>query len=295
MFINYMDAHFPYNPDDETARLFLDEEELEMSYELKLRNPPIESFLDVSKAGYTGKDIRIMSRLYDACIRYLDGELEKFFNTFKSLGIYDRTLIIIVSDHGEYLGTRNRIAHGLGLHDEVLRVPLIARYPELFKAGAIYDTVVTHVDIPETILSFAKIEERQNGKPETQILFDLKDDFRRNIFGESFFPLNLLIGAPLREDNSGLFVEQKTIRNRTHQLIWKSRGEPEYYNVVDDPSEMKDIYSIKKEEAEEMTWQLLQWEKSLQSISPPVSKASGISKKEQSEMIKKLRSLGYVK
>ena len=295
MFINYMDAHFPYDPDDETAGLFLNKEELEMSYKLKLRNPPIEYFLDMSKGGYTEKDIRIMNRLYDASIHYLDGELEKLFDTFKKLGIYDRTLIIIASDHGEYLGSRNRLAHGLGLEEEVLHVPLIARYPGLFKAGERDDTVVTHVDIPETILSFAKIEERPKEKPETQLLFDLKDDLRPNVFAESFFPLNLLVGASLRDDNSGLFVEEKTIRNRTYQFIWKSRGEPEFYNVADDPSEMNDIYSSENEKAEEMKRQLLQWTKTLPRVSPSVPQTSGISKKEKFEMIQKLRALGYVK
>jgi len=295
MFINYMDAHFPYDPDDENAGLFLNKEELEMSYRLKIRNPPVEYFLDMSKGGYSEKDIRIMNRLYDASIHYLDGEMEKLFNTFKKLGIYDRTLIIIASDHGEYLGSRNRLAHGLGLHEEVLHVPLIARYPGLFKAGVRYDTVVTHVDIPETILSFAKIEERPKEKPETQVLFDLKDDFRPNVFGESFFPLNLLVGASLRDDNSGLFVEEKTIRNRRYQLIWKSRGEPEFYNVVDDPSEMNNVYSSENDEAAEMKRQLLQWTKTLPRVSPSVSQPSGISKKEKFEMIQKLRALGYVK
>jgi arylsulfatase A-like enzyme len=295
MFINYMDAHFPYDPDDETAALFLNKEELEMSYRLKLRNPPIEYFLDMSKGGYTEKDIRIMNRLYDARIHYLDGELEKLFNTFKKLGMYDRTLIIIASDHGEYLGSRNRLAHGLGLHEEVLHVPLIARYPGLFKAGARYDTVVTHVDIPETILSFANITERPKEKPETQLLYDLKDDLRQNVFSESFFPLNLLVGASLRDDNSGLFVEEKTIRSRNYQFIWKSRGEPEFYNVANDPSEMNNIYSSENEKAEDMKQQLLQWTKTLPRVSLSVSQASGISKKEKFEMIQKLRALGYVK
>ena len=204
-------------------------------------------------------------------------------------------MIIIASDHGEYLGSRNRLAHGLGLEEEVLHVPLIARYPGLFKAGERDDTVVTHVDIPETILSFAKIEERPKEKPETQLLFDLKDDLRPNVFAESFFPLNLLVGASLRDDNSGLFVEEKTIRNRTYQFIWKSRGEPEFYNVADDPSEMNDIYSSENEKAEEMKRQLLQWTKTLPRVSPSVPQTSGISKKEKFEMIQKLRALGYVK
>ena len=295
IFINYMDAHLPYNPNDETARLFFSEEELEASYRQELRFPPIEHCLDMSKGGYTKADIRIIKTLYDACIRYLDSELEKLFKKLINLGRYDDTLIIITSDHGEYLGTRNRLAHGLGLHEELLHVPLIIRYPKLFEGGTRYDTLVSLIDIPETILSFAKINERSKGMPETQLLFDLKEDSRPSVFGEFRFPLHLLINSSLRDDNSSLFVEQKTIRDQTHQLIWKSRGEFEFYNVVDDPLQVNNIYSRDIEKAAMMKQQLLYWSKSLYYIPSSAKENIDVSKKETFELIDRLRAMGYAK
>ena len=299
IFINYMDAHMPYNPDEKTARLFLNEQDLKNSYRLKLRFPPIEYYLDMSKGGYSETDIRIMRRLYDAGIRYLDTQLEKLISKFKRSGIYDKTLVIITSDHGEYLGEHNRLAHGIGLNDEVLHVPLIVRYPELFKSGTTYDTVVSLIDIYETILSSANIKEHQKGMPESQILFDLKENFRPNVFSEFHFPLHLLINASLREDNSKLFLEEKSIRSKTNRLIWKSRGGPEFYNTIEDPLELNNLYSKDNKKANAMKQQLLSFYNSLNYMpyhaSRNVKKVTDISKKEKLELLERLRGIGYIK
>jgi arylsulfatase A-like enzyme len=295
VFVNYMDAHFPYNPDDDTARLFLDENELKTSYKLELRFPPIEYLLDISKAGYEENDIQVITKLYDACIRYLDSELANLFQKLEKLGVLDETLIIITSDHGEYLGTRNRLAHGLGLDQEVLQVPLLVRYPPLFKAGSDHDTVVTHVDIPATILSVAQINKRSENAPGTQLLFDVDKGSRTNVYAEFRFPLHLLVTADLREDNSRYFMEQKTIRTQTHQLIWKSRGTPEFYNLIDDPLQVNNVYSHEDMIAQAMQKELGHWRESLQNFIPSSQQVPAVSDKERLELIDRLRALGYTK
>jgi arylsulfatase A-like enzyme len=296
MFVNYMDAHLPYNPDDKTARLFLDAKTLKASYKLKLRFPPIEYCLDLSKGGYSQNDLQIMTTLYDACLRYLDGQLERLFGKLKDLGLYDKTLIVVTSDHGEYLGSRNRLAHGLDLHEQLLHIPLLIRYPGVFMPGRRYDTVVTHVDIPNTILSFAKIEERPKGMPATQVLYDLKKDVRPYVFSEVHFPLHLFVNAHLREDNSSLFLEEKSIQSQENQLIWKSRGEPEFYNLVQDPSEHTDLYAKSKEEQKikVMRQELTRWAKSVQTRLTLTSGNPAASEKQSKELLDRLRAIGYV-
>jgi arylsulfatase A-like enzyme len=295
MFINYMDAHFPYNPDDEFARLFLDEEALRNSYPLKLRFPPVEFALDVSKGGYTPEDLEIIKGLYDADIRYLDGELRSLVQGFKDADIYDDTATIITSDHGEYLGTRNRLAHGLGLHEEVLHVPLLVRYPAVFEHAVRYETVVTHVDVVEAILSLAGIEERPDAMPETQELCAVRSEERPNVFAEVRYPLHLLVNASLREDHSELLVEQKTIRSRRYQLIWKSRGVPEFYHVSEDPMGERDLYSPDDPQAERMQEELVRWADSDVYDRGLDRDDAGVSEREAQELVDRLRAMGYVK
>ena len=48
----------------------------------------------------------------------------------------DRTLLIITSDHGENIGDHGLMSHAYSLHDTLIHVPLIVRYPELFPPGS---------------------------------------------------------------------------------------------------------------------------------------------------------------
>ena len=219
--------------------------------------------------------------------------MEKLFVQLKNKRVLDETLVIITSDHGEYLGTRNRLAHGLGLHDEVLHVPLVIRYPSLFKPGVRYDSAVTHIDVTETILSATKIEYRPERRPETQLLYELRAGARPHVFAESRFPLNLLINASLLKDNSHLFEEQKTIHSNRYQFIWKSRGKPEFYDVIEDPLQVKNLYP--DESAEAFSQKLADWSKSLDQYAKTGLEKVGVSKENDLEMLERLRGIGYIK
>jgi arylsulfatase A-like enzyme len=293
LFINYMDAHLPYNPKEEYAKNFLDGDQLEASYRKDLRYPPFKYFLDLSLSPYSDSDIAIINGLYDGCLRSLDDALEELVTRVEDLGYGEDTMIIITSDHGEYLGERDRLAHGLGLHDELLHVPLLIRYPVLFEPGTQNEQAVTHVDIFETMLGVAGIAERPEGMPEVRSLSNLDDKYRA-VFGEFRFPLHVLTSASLMDDNTNLFVEQKTIHTNEKQFIWKSRGEFEYYNVIEDPLEVNNLYSEDNEEAEEMYLQLMNWFDSLY-IPRPRLDSKNLSSDESLELKERLRALGYIK
>jgi arylsulfatase A-like enzyme len=92
--------------------------------------------------------------LYDGGICYLDHYLGLLFEKLKALKVYDNTLIIITSDHGEAFGEHNSMEHGLTLYEEVLRVPLIIKYPSAYLQRAVVEKRVSLVDLMPTILSF---------------------------------------------------------------------------------------------------------------------------------------------
>ncbi len=97
--------------------------------------------------------------LYDGEIRYTD---EKFIGpliaTLKDFGLYDRTMIIFTSDHGEEFFEHHGWGHGHSLYDESLKVPLIIKFPESrFKGQKISDTV-SLVDIFPTVLEEIAID-----------------------------------------------------------------------------------------------------------------------------------------
>lgn len=100
--------------------------------------------------------------LYDAEIYFTDIQVGRVVRALKDAGIYDDTLLIVTSDHGEImgeervvLGARFNFGH-IDLHDECLRVPLIWRWPKRIRAGQ-SDALVQQPDILPTLLELADI------------------------------------------------------------------------------------------------------------------------------------------
>jgi arylsulfatase A-like enzyme/thioredoxin-like negative regulator of GroEL len=93
---------------------------------------------------------------YDGEIAYVDEIVGRLIRYLKSHQLYDRSTIILVSDHGEGLGDHGEQQHGLFVYEEAIRVPLIVKQAGGVGAGRRVGDVVQHVDLVPTILNFAK-------------------------------------------------------------------------------------------------------------------------------------------
>jgi arylsulfatase A-like enzyme len=93
------------------------------------------------------------SDLYDAEVRYTDRMLiGPLLDTLRETGLYDRTLVIITSDHGEEFYEHGAWTHGADLYDESLKVPLLMKFPRSRFAGTRIESIVRLTDIMPTIL-----------------------------------------------------------------------------------------------------------------------------------------------
>lgn len=97
--------------------------------------------------------------LYDAEIRYTDELLiAPLVDKLKETGLYDRTMLILTSDHGEEFFEHSGWGHGYSVYDEALKVPLIIKFPDSSFKGKSYDHIVSLVDIMPTILDWLDID-----------------------------------------------------------------------------------------------------------------------------------------
>jgi tetratricopeptide (TPR) repeat protein len=106
------------------------------------RHAPPERFVDLGP--------------YDGEIAYVDEIVGRLVKYLKTHQLYDQSTIILVSDHGEGLGDHGEQAHGLLVHEETLRVPLIIKPAAGDGAGRRVSDVVQHIDLVPTILDLAK-------------------------------------------------------------------------------------------------------------------------------------------
>jgi arylsulfatase A-like enzyme len=89
---------------------------------------------------------------YDAEIAFGDDQLQRLLDALKKQGIYDDTVLVFVSDHGEEMQEHGRKGHGKSLFQEVVRVPLLIKLPGGAHAGERVAARVTLTDVVPTLL-----------------------------------------------------------------------------------------------------------------------------------------------
>lgn len=93
---------------------------------------------------------------YDAEIAYSDEIVGRLVQYLKSHQLYDRSTIVLVSDHGEGLGDHGEQDHGLFVYEEAIRVPLIVKQESNVGAGTRITDVAQHIDLVPTLLDLVK-------------------------------------------------------------------------------------------------------------------------------------------
>jgi arylsulfatase A-like enzyme len=111
LYLHSLDPHHPYAPPESFARRF----------DRTSGGEPLDDSMPEVVA-------RALD-LYDAEIAYADQALGDFIEELKQRGIWDRTLFVLVSDHGEEFWDHESIRHGKTLFEEQIRVPLLIRLP----------------------------------------------------------------------------------------------------------------------------------------------------------------------
>lgn len=117
LFVNYLDAHAPYAPPPEHARRFSRGGGFLVQLKWN-RNRELSE-----------EDWAFLGDQYDASVAFVDHEIGRLVAFLKASGLFERTLIAVTSDHGEFLGERGLRGHGQALYEPVLRIPMIVKRP----------------------------------------------------------------------------------------------------------------------------------------------------------------------
>jgi arylsulfatase A-like enzyme len=133
LFIHTYQTHWPYDPPGDYLALF-DEEEAEAAA------------LEIVPAKH-----RAARDDYDREIRKTDELLGSLLERLETLGLSERTYVVLLSDHGEAFGEHGVAQHGWGPHQEEIQVPLIVRGPDV-PAGRRIEVPISLVDVAPTLL-----------------------------------------------------------------------------------------------------------------------------------------------
>jgi arylsulfatase A-like enzyme len=162
LWLHYFDPHLPYVP---PAR-FLPEKTAPGRVDDRFHD------LDGVRRGHfvpTADEWQRISDLYDAEVRYLDEQLGVLVEHLKREELYDDTLIVLTSDHGEEFYEHGGFAHGHSVYDEVLRVPLMLKLPGAERTGRVSAAVSTESLAP-TLLELCGVPYDADALTSTSLL-----------------------------------------------------------------------------------------------------------------------------
>ena len=154
LFLRHMDPHSPYLPPPPFDKMFYDKDPCDPSINTMKPVFDFEPFADFFRSwmppGIT--DIEWVVAAYDSSLAYMDACIRRIFTKLEELGLYEDTLIVITSDHGETLNDHGIYFDHHGLYDPTLHVPLIYHMPGKIPQGRRIGEYALQQDLAPTVL-----------------------------------------------------------------------------------------------------------------------------------------------
>lgn len=150
LFLHYYDPHWHYDPPPPYDTAF------DPAYHGSV-DGIWWNFKDLDAASIDPRDLHHIEALYDGEILYTDRQLERLFQEMKRLGVYDDSLVVVTSDHGEEFLDHGMWEHQKTLYEEQLRIPLIMKLPGGAKGPRRVQGQVSLIDVAPTILDLLGI------------------------------------------------------------------------------------------------------------------------------------------
>ena len=169
------------------------------------------------------RDIERLRAIYDSAISYQDARLGELVTALRAAGLFEQTMIVVTSDHGEELFEDGRCGHGASLRETLVRVPLLVHYPARV-APAVVDEGADGVDLLPTILDA------------------LDADVPAHLQGQSLLPIAAGDGRGWpRPSYASQFEYAHAMRIARWKLKVGVRGVPVVVDLATDPDERRDV------------------------------------------------------
>jgi len=239
-FLHYWDPHYPYTPERKYETHWQKNEEKVVAKRIRKNLAPIaEKYRDRIGLNKIYKTVS----LYDSEILYTDHTLGRIFDELKNLDLYDKTMIIVTSDHGDEFWEHGGKYHEKTVYNEIIHVPLIIKLPGSETAGTRINIPVSQLDVMPTILDYLGEEQPK----QTQ--------------GRSLLPL--IRGGRMSEKRVVVSETTQKVTNQKYAFVYrnyhyiysKKLGEKsrtdnqneELFDISEDPMQQNNISTEKKD------------------------------------------------
>jgi len=223
LFLNYTDAHVPYNGTPRPQRFPEHVTRDSDAVYQELYGPIVQG------EGEADADrLALLRRQYALAVANLDASMGALFAELEDRGLAEQLALVITADHGEYLGEHDLLGHCKDVYEEVLAAPLIVHLAGQHE-GRTEQQQISHVHVPGLLFAAAGLE-APAGFPAPRE--------RRVVLGENYYSRLRDLEGPARERFDRV---RRALWVGDMKFIHSSDGAHELYDLAADPREEHDL------------------------------------------------------
>jgi arylsulfatase A-like enzyme len=137
----------------------------------------------------SNEELQFIIDKYDGNLLWADWLVHQILEYIKEFRIYDNSLIIVASDHGEAFYEHSKLMHNSTVYNEMIKIPIIMHFPSYIKLKKRHiDAFVENIDIMPTILDFLQIKQdnlKLQGKSLLPLIFGDSDKIKTYLFARA--------------------------------------------------------------------------------------------------------------
>lgn len=287
LWLSFAEPHNPYQACEPYFSMFRNQlPPLQTSAgDRAIKGDRYETLAEMMALGHVGYEEHLeeLRFIYLGMLRMIDDQIKRFVENLKKEGVYDNTIFIFISDHGDYVGEYGLMKKGAGLDEIATRIPMQWTGPGIKESSSPHDAHVSIVDVFPTICEIIDapiptgVQGRSlwpllQGKPYSEELFN--SIYAEHGYGGQFYTKEdgtdyLAEGAISK--NKYFFDElnswtqsgfTKMVRKGNWKLIFDMNGNGELYNLVKDPLELNNLFNDEAYTSAkiDLLEELLKWE-----------------------------------
>jgi arylsulfatase A-like enzyme len=244
-YVHYMDAHAPYNT-NEYNNFFREKPDEQVFLNRKIPKGDVIRKMTANDE-LTEQHKRDVIALYDGQIRYIDDNIQRILTFLQQEHLFENTVVIVTSDHGEEFWEHNNFEHGHTLYNELIRVPLI------ISGGTIESSNITArvslIDVLPTVLDMTDIPVDSLNLQGVSLLKTVQHNDNSRLL--PVFATGTLYGNEkycLIRGNKKMIVTSDKKEGKWDLIGYRNENRSELYNVPTDADEHENLIATHDED-----------------------------------------------
>jgi len=296
-FINLMGTHMPFNPPRQYIERFAPHVLQDKSAQRYLQrfNGDVFGWLAPLSGPLENEHKTLLDGMYNAEVAAQDEQLGLFFDKLRSSGRLDRTLVMIVADHGEHLGEKHLLGHTVSLYNVLTHVPLIVRDPSgALPTGQVIEQNVSTRRVFQTALNAAGLATDSEQAYALHRLGE-NDPDQGTVFAEAQTPQNVLNlmtkHKPELVRNHRVDQKRRAVWRGQYKLIQTGPDQVELYDFIADPTETTNLADAQPALVRDLRDTLRAFERDAEKAAVMSDK---VVNQDDPQLRSRLRALGYL-